>query len=162
MLSFTTYHLLKNPEAWQKAQQEVDSVIGKGQVKYEHLAKLPYLEAVLREALRLQPTAPAFSVKAAPGTQGHVILGGEYTIPADATIVVILPVLHSDPMVYGDDAKAFKPERMLADNFTNLPPNAWKVSPAFARVFSKLTYSSHLETAPEVASDDLSPGRRPY
>ena len=45
-LSFAFYRLLKNPEAYQKVQKEVDEVIGKGSVTVEHLSKLPYITAV--------------------------------------------------------------------------------------------------------------------
>ena len=46
MLSFTFYYLLKNPNAYEKAQQEVDDIIGKNPITVEHLSKLPYLNAV--------------------------------------------------------------------------------------------------------------------
>lgn len=117
---------MKTPEVWQKAQQEVDTVCGKGPITFSHLSKLPYLEAVLRESLRLQPTAPAFTVRPKPGTQGPVVIGGEYSIPQDANISILLPQLHRDPAVYGADADQFKPERMLEENFKKLPPAAWK------------------------------------
>lgn len=45
-LAFSFYNLLKHPEAYEKAQQEVDQVIGRGPITVEHLTKLPYLSAV--------------------------------------------------------------------------------------------------------------------
>jgi len=45
-LSFAFYRLLKNPEAYQKAQKEVDEVVGKGPITVDHLSKLPYITAV--------------------------------------------------------------------------------------------------------------------
>lgn len=45
-LSFAFYRLLKNPEAYQKVQKEVDEVIGKGPITVEHISKLPYITAV--------------------------------------------------------------------------------------------------------------------
>lgn len=53
LLSFTFHFLLKNPDALRKAKEEVDKSVGKGPVTVQHLSKLPYLEAVLRESLRL-------------------------------------------------------------------------------------------------------------
>jgi cytochrome P450/NADPH-cytochrome P450 reductase len=123
LLSFLFYYLLKNPAAYKKAQEEVDRVVGEESIKVEHLSKLPYINAVLRETLRLQPTAPAFSFQ--PHNQVETI-GGEYTVFRGEPIVAILPSIHRDPAVYGQDANEFKPERMLDENFNKLPPNAWK------------------------------------
>ena len=135
MLSFATYFLLKNPEACRKAQVEVDSVVGKGRITFQHMSKLPYIEAIFREALRLWPTAPAFSVKAVDTTAGPTVLGGKYYIPPGASIVAVLPRTGRDVKVYGEDADEFKPERMYGKNFTKLPPNSWKVR-YFQRLFS--------------------------
>lgn len=49
MLSFAFFQLLKNPASYQKAQQEVDSVIGRKSITIDHLSKLPYLAAVSLE-----------------------------------------------------------------------------------------------------------------
>jgi cytochrome P450/NADPH-cytochrome P450 reductase len=46
LLSFAFYQLLTHPEMFQKAQQEVDEVIGKGVIKDSHLPKLRYIAAV--------------------------------------------------------------------------------------------------------------------
>jgi cytochrome P450/NADPH-cytochrome P450 reductase len=123
LLSFLFYYLLKNPSAYKKAQEEVDQVVGDASIKVEHLSKLPYINAVLRETLRLQPTAPAFSIQ--PNNEIDTI-GGEYTVFRGEPIVALLPKIHRDPAVYGEDANEFKPERMLDENFNKLPPNAWK------------------------------------
>lgn len=123
MLSFVFYRLLKNPAALQKAQEEVDRVVGKGTIQAEHMSKLPYITAILRETLRLTPTAPAFSITAKGESE---VLGGRYHVKKGENIVVVLPKVHLDPAVYGDDAKEWKPERMLDENFNKLPPSAWK------------------------------------
>lgn len=46
LLSFTFYQLLKHPDAYRRAQEEVDSVVGKGRITVEHVTKLPYIAAV--------------------------------------------------------------------------------------------------------------------
>lgn len=127
LLSFVFYQLCKNPEAMRKAQQEVDTVVGKGPVTVQHMAKLPYIEAIMRESLRLNPTAPAFAVVAQETVPGPIVLAGKYTIPHGASIAVLLTKAGRDPVVYGADADEFKPERMYGDNFAKLPQNAWKV-----------------------------------
>ncbi|RYP37718.1 hypothetical protein DL766_001367 [Monosporascus sp. MC13-8B] len=45
MLSFAFYQLLKHPDAYRKAQEEVDSVVGKKKITVEHVTKLPYIAA---------------------------------------------------------------------------------------------------------------------
>lgn len=89
LLSFTFYFLLKNPQAYEKAQQEVDDVIGKGPITVEHLSRIPYLNAVLRESLRLQPTAPSFGITAKEDTT----IGGKYAIKAGVPIVTLLAMV---------------------------------------------------------------------
>ncbi|KAF2104350.1 cytochrome P450 [Rhizodiscina lignyota] len=125
MLSFTTYYLLKNPSAYRRAQQEVDSVVGTGPVKYEHTKKLPFIEACLRETLRLEPTAPGFSREP---SQGHdeTLCGGKYLIPDGSKVFCLLQKIQRDPAVFGEDADEFKPERMLDENFQKLPGSSWK------------------------------------
>lgn len=124
MLSFLFYELLENPAAYRKAQEEVDTVIGKGAVTVDHMGKLPYLEACLRETLRLHPTAPAFTLQA----KGDQVIGGKYTIRDKHFVTIMLAQLHRDPEVYGTDSMNSRPERMEGEAFTKLPPNSWKVS----------------------------------
>ncbi|KAK0789173.1 hypothetical protein LTR02_012178 [Friedmanniomyces endolithicus] len=123
-LSFLFYYLVKNPEAYRKAQAEVDKVIGTESIQVHALQKLPYITACLRETLRLQPTAPAFSTTPL-SPQGEVI-GGKYFVEHGQPIAALLSQIHLDPTVYGSDAEEFKPERMLDEAFKRLPPGAWK------------------------------------
>ncbi|OCK76470.1 bifunctional P-450/NADPH-P450 reductase [Lepidopterella palustris CBS 459.81] len=125
LLSFAFYYLLKNPSAYQKAQQEVDEVIGKGPITVEHLSKIPYINAILRETLRLTPTAPAIGLQAHEDT----IIGGKYRVFKGEPIIALLPKIHRDPLVYGEDSEHWRPERMLDAEFDRLQkefPNCWK------------------------------------
>ena len=125
LLSFAFTLLVKNPASYRCAQAEVDSVVGQSQIKVEHLRDFRYLNAVLRETLRLQPTAPAFtrglypdSAEASPSLGGHAI-------GPKSRILALLPQCQRDPEVYGADANDFRPERMLDENFKKLPKSAW-------------------------------------
>ncbi|CAO2657945.1 Nn.00g072050.m01.CDS01 [Neocucurbitaria sp. VM-36] len=125
LLSFAFYQLMKHPEAYRKAQQEVDDVIGQDAIKVEHMAKLPYINAVLRETLRINATIPLFTVEAFEDT----LLAGKYPVKAGETIVNLLAKSQLDPKVFGDDANEFKPERLLDEPFeriTKTYPNCWK------------------------------------
>lgn len=122
LLSFAFYYMLKNPWAMEKAQQEVDNVIGTERVTVNHLSKLEYLNAILRETLRLMPTAPAFTV----GALKDDVIGGKYAVKKGEPINPILQAVHCDKEVYGPDATEWKPERMLEEGFHKLPANSWK------------------------------------
>lgn len=125
MLSFVFYYLLKNPAAYQRAQEEVDKVIGSGPITVEHMTKLPYINAILRETLRLTPTAPLIALQPLKDE----VLGGKYHIPKGEPLVALLPMIHRDPLVWGEDAEEWKPERCLDENFDRVMnefPNCWK------------------------------------
>ncbi|KAH0341842.1 putative P450 monooxygenase, partial [Aureobasidium melanogenum] len=122
LLSFLMYELLNNPEAYSAAQKEVDEVVGKEKLTMEHLSKLPYITACLRETLRLHPTAPGFALTA----KSDQVLGGKYPVKKGEVCLAVLPLIHRDPKVYGDDSEDFKPERMLDESFNKLPPHSWK------------------------------------
>ncbi|KAK0637841.1 Bifunctional cytochrome P450/NADPH--P450 reductase [Lasiodiplodia hormozganensis] len=125
-LSFLFYYLLKDPQAYQKAQKEVDDVIGREPINVGHLSKLPYITALLRETLRLQSPAPLFTLSSEDSPQ---ILQGKYRVDAGEPIAVLLHQLHRDPKVWGDDAEEFRPERMTDGNFDRITteyPNCWK------------------------------------
>ncbi|KAH6607847.1 nadph cytochrome p450 [Trichoderma cornu-damae] len=125
MLSFAFYHLLRNPSAYRKVQQEVDEVLGRGPAKVGHVSKLVYIHAVLRETLRISSVIPAFTVEALEDT----FIGGKYLVRKGEPIACLLAKSQLDPMVFGEDANEFKPERMLDEPFAKLQrdfPNSWK------------------------------------
>ncbi|PYI30059.1 cytochrome P450 [Aspergillus indologenus CBS 114.80] len=122
LLSFALYYLLKHPNAMAKATDEVDRVVGGQELTVEHLSKLRYLTAVLREALRLMPTAPGFSVT----PYKKEIIGGKFEVSPGDSVDIFLAAVHRDPDVYGPDPDDFRPERMLDEDFQKLPVNAWK------------------------------------
>ncbi|TKA82890.1 hypothetical protein B0A55_01178 [Friedmanniomyces simplex] len=122
--TFLFYYLVKHPEAYRKAQAEVGEVIGTESIQAPALQKLPYITACLRETLRLQPTAPAFTTS--PLSPEGEVLGGRYFVEHGQPIAAVLPQVHRDPAVYGEDAEEWKPERMLDEAFSRLPPGAWK------------------------------------
>ncbi|CAJ2512010.1 Uu.00g076350.m01.CDS01 [Anthostomella pinea] len=121
-LSFAFHELMKNPEAYRKAQKEVDEVVGKGPITVEHMSKVPYISAILRETLRLDSPITIFSVVPVEDT----LLAGQYPVYKDEAMMLFVKQAHVDPAVYGDDAHEFKPERMLDEQFHKLPKNAWK------------------------------------
>ncbi|CAH0045995.1 unnamed protein product [Clonostachys solani] len=130
LLSFLFYLLMTHPEAYSKLQQEVDNVVGKGPIKVEHLGKLLYVKASLRESLRLHPPAAVWGVTPLlnddKDSDEHIVLANKWAIRQNQTVLILTPALHRDTAAFGDDADEFKPERMLDDSFQALPKNCWK------------------------------------
>lgn len=54
-LSAVLYHLLKNPGTLEKLREEVDSTQPEGHLTFAQTQAMPYLQAVLKEALRMHP-----------------------------------------------------------------------------------------------------------
>jgi cytochrome P450/NADPH-cytochrome P450 reductase len=121
LLSFALYELLQHPALLARAQAEVDAVLGRDVPKFEHLAHLTFLDAVLRETLRVWPTAPAYAVTPRAPTR----LAGLDVAPGDEFLVLI-PSLHRDEDVWGPDAETFDPERFAPGKREQIPVNAWK------------------------------------
>ena len=125
LMSFTLYYLLKNPDILAKAYAEVDSVLGKdiGQAPtIAQIGKLDYVRAILLEGLRLWPTAPAFSV--APFKDE--VIGGQYKIKKGTFTTVLIPSLHRDTSIWGDDPDMFNPDHFTREAEAERPVYAYK------------------------------------
>jgi cytochrome P450 len=79
-------------------------------VKDSEARKLPYLQAVIREGLRICPPAAGQAYRDAP--EGGDTLCG-YHIPAGTKVGYNLSGMMEDPKLWGEDAKVFRPERWL-------------------------------------------------
>lgn len=89
-LSFLFYHLTANPEKLLKAQQEVDSVVGNSTLTVSMLPKLKYIDACLKETLRVSSVVPVFVVSAITDQ----VLGGKYFIKEGQDVMIMLKQLH--------------------------------------------------------------------
>ncbi|CAK1356734.1 unnamed protein product [Cercospora beticola] len=121
-LAFTYYNLLKHPEVLLKAQKIVDEVVGDEVLALEHVPKLEYIDACIKETLRLSSPIGGFTVS----SKTDQIIGGKYLIPANTPVTVNNSALHRDTAVWGDDAEEYRPERWLNGAYAKLPPNCWK------------------------------------
>lgn len=125
LLTFALYELVKNPEVLARAYEEVDRALCDDLSSLpgaEDLGKLGYVEQILKESLRLWPTAPAFFLHALEPTT----LGGRYRVDGGTQIMVFSPMHHRDPAVWGGNAERFDPNRFAPEVEAALPPNAWK------------------------------------
>ncbi|KAI1380425.1 cytochrome P450 [Hypoxylon crocopeplum] len=116
-LAYTLFLLAKCPAAKEKLQQELDEALRTGALnklpKWTEANKLPYLEAVLKESMRILPIA-AWGLDRVVPAEGATIAGK--FIPSGTVVGCQIDAMHQDPEVYGEDASVFRPERWLDAN----------------------------------------------
>ncbi|KAL7597836.1 cytochrome P450 98A2 [Lactuca sativa] len=104
--------LVKNPRVQQKAQEELDRVIGTDRIMSEtDFSKLPYLQSIAKEALRLHPPTPLMLPHKA---NANVKLGG-YDVPKGAIVHVNVWAIARDPAIW-KDPEEFRPERFFEED----------------------------------------------
>jgi cytochrome P450 len=118
-LSWTWYLLAQQPEAADRLSEEVESVVGQRAPTYEDIPKLRFVDAVVKESLRLYP--PAYGVVRQALKDCEI---GGYTIPAGATLAMFQWVVHRDPR-YFDRPDEFVPDRWADDLAKRLPRCAY-------------------------------------
>ena len=125
LMSFTLYFLMNHPDVLAKAVEEVDRVFGRDisvQPTLKQVNQLTYVNQVLLEALRLWPTAPAFSVY----PYKDEVIGGKFKLKERTFTTVLTLMLHRDTSVWGEDADAFNPDNFSREAMADRPVNAYK------------------------------------
>ncbi|KAJ9563658.1 hypothetical protein OSB04_008818 [Centaurea solstitialis] len=109
-LEWAMAELIQSPEKMSKARSELEEVIGKEDRTFQEsdISRLPYLQAVVKETLRMHPPVP-FLVPHKAVTDVDV---KGYVIPQDAQILCNLWAMGQDSSVW-PDALRFEPERFL-------------------------------------------------
>ncbi|KAF7289934.1 Cytochrome P450 [Mycena indigotica] len=139
-VAWCLYELAKNPEYQQQLRTEVDQVGGGENTDYD---RLPMLNALIKEVLRLYSTVPQTErvcVKdsvlplAEPITtkSGEIIM--EIPIKKGQHLVLAISSYHRLNSVWGDDAAEFKPSRWLGEQ----PPAAGASIGPYANLLSFL------------------------
>ncbi len=109
-LAWACYWLQRNPAALDRLRADVDAL--GGDPDPEALAKLPYLEAVCSETLRLHPIAPDV-----PRSLAKPLEVGGYLLEPPLSVDVSTTVLHRREELYPEPDK-FRPERFLERRFS--------------------------------------------
>jgi cytochrome P450 len=114
-LSATLYYLLKYPEKLQKLRQEIRKYEEEGRcsrpnISFAESQDMPYLQAVMKEAMRLHPATGLPLWRVVP--DGGAEICGQY-FPAGTVVGLNTWTAHYNEDVFGPDARAFRPERWL-------------------------------------------------
>ncbi|KAH7677215.1 coumaroylquinate(coumaroylshikimate) 3'-monooxygenase protein [Dioscorea alata] len=104
--------IIKNPRVQDKAQEELDRVISSNRTITEaDFLSLPYLNALVKEALRLHPPTPLMLPHKASAS---VKLGG-YDVPKGSVVHVNVWAIGRDPSMWKNPLE-FRPERFLEED----------------------------------------------
>ncbi|KAH9697139.1 cytochrome P450 family 76 subfamily C polypeptide 7 [Citrus sinensis] len=104
--------LLHNPKVLSKAKLELKQTVGKGNpIDESDIARLPYLQAVVKETFRLHPAVPLLIPRKA--SEGVEI--ASVTVPKGAQVFVNVWAIGRDENIW-DNPHSFKPERFLGSD----------------------------------------------
>eukprot|EP01120_Amphizonella_sp_Union-15-10_P001080 TRINITY_DN1113_c0_g2_i2.p1 TRINITY_DN1113_c0_g2~~TRINITY_DN1113_c0_g2_i2.p1 ORF type:complete len:277 (-),score=47.39 TRINITY_DN1113_c0_g2_i2:62-892(-) len=116
-LTMIAYELSRNLHVQEKARQLVLEKFGRdSELSHDKVNQVPYINAIINEALRLHPPVPML----ARFTATDVELSG-YPVPKNTNIIVPTYSLHRFEESWGQDANQFRPERWIKEGFK--PPS---------------------------------------
>lgn len=147
LLAWSLYLLGAHPAVMARARAEVDAVLGDGPITAEEAGRLPYLEQVIKEALRLYPPIHVGNRRAAcdHAIAGHQVCEGDRVMHS-------IFLTHRDPEQW-EVPEAFRPERFALDERHDRPSLAYVpfgggprncIGAAYARVEAKVVLAEIL------------------
>lgn len=110
-----------NPESQEKAYQEVKEVVTSPDMFFDMdtLKQLVYVEAVLKEAMRMIPVAPLIARE----NIRDIVLDG-HLIPKGTVLLMNIYALHRRSDVWGSDLERFNPDRFIGEEAKRRHPYA--------------------------------------
>ncbi|XP_062119271.1 cytochrome P450 93A3-like [Humulus lupulus] len=110
-IAWALSELVNNPNIMKKAREEMDTIVGQTRlVEESDIGNLPYLQAIVKETLRLHPTGP---MAVRESTERCTING--YDIPEKTQLFVNLWAIGRDAK-HWETPLEFKPERFLSED----------------------------------------------
>ncbi|PHT28842.1 Geraniol 8-hydroxylase [Capsicum baccatum] len=108
ILEWAMAEILRQQEILKKAQAELAEVIGKGKpIEEPDVSRLPYLQFIVKETLRLHPPAPLLI----PRRVDQDVELYDYIIPKGSMALVNVWAIGRDSSFWKEDPLVFKPER---------------------------------------------------
>ncbi|OWM66310.1 hypothetical protein CDL15_Pgr013527 [Punica granatum] len=115
VLTWALSLLLNNGDALRKAQEELDIHVGRDRrVEESDIRNLVYLQAVIKETMRLYPPAPVLGLREAMEDCTFTSSGSSYHVSAGTRLLVNIHKIQRDERVWPEPDK-FMPERFLTE-----------------------------------------------
>ncbi|MGA5360190.1 cytochrome P450 [Streptomyces purpurascens] len=118
VLSWALYELARNPDIEARVMAELDEILGERPVAFDDVIRLPYLNRVITETLRLHH--PGWLVTRRTTEETRL---GEWILPAGTELAYCQHALHRDPERF-PDPHTFAPDRWT-DPAQDPPPGAF-------------------------------------
>jgi cytochrome P450 len=156
-MSWAWYLLAKHPKVTARLQADIAAVTGGDRLTVSHLAELPYLEQMVKEALRFLPSVWIFIKEP---TEDVTIRG--FHIPKGAPVLISPYLTHHDPRWY-PSPETFDPDRFSKERVKEIPKGGYFpfsggqricIGKSFAMMEMRLILGSMLQRLqPEVDPD---------
>nr|AVL92861.1 CYP450 [Locusta migratoria] len=122
-MSFALHELAYHQDIQKRLQQEIDQSLQKsgGQLTYDTVMNMPYLDKVVSETLRKYPPLPMLNRVV---TQEYVVPDRGWLLEKGTAVLIPVMGLHYDPLHYPDPQR-FDPERFSEEEKSKRHPFAY-------------------------------------
>ncbi|XP_037950470.1 cytochrome P450 6a8-like [Teleopsis dalmanni] len=114
-MGFCLYELALNPSVQNKARDEIEEMFKRhgGQLTYDGLKELKYLQNVLHETMRMYSIA---SIIMRQTVENYAVPNTNHVIEKDIIVIIPIDAIHYDPAIYPNPTKfdpgRFEPEEV--------------------------------------------------
>ncbi len=121
-LSFCSYELALHPEIQERLHKETETAFDEnGEINYETLSKLPFLDSVISETLRLYPPLLRLEREAMEDID---LDNSNVKIPKGVIVEIPVYAIHHDSEFY-ENPFVFNPDRFMPENRSNITPYSY-------------------------------------
>lgn len=117
--AFTLYLVARHPDVARRLYAEIDTALGGRRLTFDDLPRLPYLEQVIKESMRLLPVTTMVARRAVD----HAEVNGQ-TIRKGQTVLVAPWTLHRRADIFADPDR-FDPDRFSPAREAEIPKHAY-------------------------------------
>lgn len=117
-ICFTLYTISKFPGVQRKLNEEIEQVLGGGDVTFKIINEFKYLDLVIKETMRLYPPVPVIARRL-----HEEVDFGDFIAPANANYNLFFYTLFKNPEVFAN------PEEFIPERFLNLDKSPYAFTP---------------------------------